>query len=522
MRRKLVWLILAGVILIAGSGTGFYFWRVKHAVRTYRTQLIAGGEKLTVKELLPPAVPDDQNGAELFRKAVGAIANLSKTLLETNAPYPMEAIVPGRALVRWQQPLITQISGAKATNTWPEVGAELANIAPSLALLDELADWRTIDYNFDYLQGFRGLLPMLAPLKRATQLLSIATVFALHEGDSTAAGAHLRGMLALVRANENERLAISQLVRFAISAITVGATWEFLQSPVVTETQLAALQRDWQELEFIGATENAMLMERAVSEMTLDDMRASSDEFRSVIGIGGIGPGGGGGGSGLVDSVTDFAKETWQQTKEKSREVTWRVAWSYPDQLRMLKGKQVLIETLRFVRTNQNFGSALTRQQQRLAAVGFTADDAEDSFGWLNGDVDLQHLFSQGVRSLERVIIKVMTAEVGRQLVVTAIALKRHQLRHNNLPATLAELVPEFLPAVPIDPADGQPLRYRLNGDGTFHLYSVGKDGRDNGGDPQNPNEKSSSKSWQMGRDWVWPQPAMESDLTTLRDANPH
>lgn len=521
-RRKLVFLIPAGVVLIAGVWAAGCFWRAKHAVNVYRNQLIAAGEKLTVKELLPPAIPDDQNGAELFRTAASGIANLSKTLLETNAPYPMAAIVPGRALVRWQQPDIVETSSTTVTNSWSEVAAELAKIAPSLALLDELADWHTIDYKFDYFQGFRGLLPMLAPLKHATQQLGIATVFALHDGDSPAACAHLRGMLALVRANEHERLAISQLVRFAISAITFGATWEFLQSPTVTDAQLAALQRDWQELEFIVATENAMLMERAVSEMTLDDMRASSDEFRTVTGVGLGGRGGGGGGSGLVDTVTDFAKETWKQTEEKSREVRWRVAWSYPDQLRMLQGKQVLIETLRFVRTNQNFVDALAVQQQQLAAVGFVADEDDESFGWLNGEFELQYLFSQGVRSLEKIITKVLAAEAGRRLVVTAIALKRHQLRHQKLPTALAELVPEFLPAVPTDPADAEPLRYRLNTDGTFLLYSIGKDGVDDDGDPKNANEKSSSKSWQMGRDWVWPQPATELDIKTRWNAKPH
>ena len=31
---------------------------------------------------------------------------------------------------------------------------------------------------------------------------------------------------------------------------------------------------------------------------------------------------------------------------------------------------------------------------------------------------------------------------------------------------------------------DGQPLRYRRNADGTFLLYSVGENGKDDGGDP--------------------------------------
>jgi hypothetical protein len=67
-------------------------------------------------------------------------------------------------------------------------------------------------------------------------------------------------------------------------------------------------------------------------------------------------------------------------------------------------------------------------------------------------------------------------------------------------------LVPEFLPAVPVDPADGQPLRYRAAAAGGFTLYSVGEDGVDDGGNPTNRQPASGSLYWQDGKDWVWPK----------------
>ena len=45
----------------------------------------------------------------------------------------------------------------------------------------------------------------------------------------------------------------------------------------------------------------------------------------------------------------------------------------------------------------------------------------------------------------------------------------------------LEELVPQFLPSVPLDPYDGQPLRYKRLPAG-FVVYSIGADGRDDGG----------------------------------------
>src|SRR5678810_153039 len=62
----------------------------------------------------------------------------------------------------------------------------------------------------------------------------------------------------------------------------------------------------------------------------------------------------------------------------------------------------------------------------------------------------------------------------------TAIALKRYELKHGKSPTDLAALVPEFLPAVPIDLMIGKPLHYRVNPDNSFTLYSVGNDGCDN------------------------------------------
>jgi hypothetical protein len=80
----------------------------------------------------------------------------------------------------------------------------------------------------------------------------------------------------------------------------------------------------------------------------------------------------------------------------------------------------------------------------------------------------------------------------------------------------LNALVPEFLAAVPMDLIDGQPLRYRLNADGSFVLYSVGENGKDDGGNPAlEPNVKSTSYQWQNANalDWVWPQPATEAEI---------
>ncbi|HSI12825.1 MAG TPA: hypothetical protein VK961_12320 [Chthoniobacter sp.] len=64
-----------------------------------------------------------------------------------------------------------------------------------------------------------------------------------------------------------------------------------------------------------------------------------------------------------------------------------------------------------------------------------------------------------------------------------ASALERFRLAHGVYPATLAELVPEFIEALPVDIYGRGPYRYQRVAAASFQLYSVGENRRDDGGD---------------------------------------
>ena len=60
---------------------------------------------------------------------------------------------------------------------------------------------------------------------------------------------------------------------------------------------------------------------------------------------------------------------------------------------------------------------------------------------------------------------------------------------------------------LPRDFMDVESLRYRLNHGGSFLLYSVGDDARDDGADPFPTTTQSDDARYLWnGRDWVWPQ----------------
>ena len=73
---------------------------------------------------------------------------------------------------------------------------------------------------------------------------------------------------------------------------------------------------------------------------------------------------------------------------------------------------------------------------------------------------------------------------------LVAIALYLHERDRGSVPSTLQALVPDYLGAVPLDPFDGQPIRFDVD---EVAVYSVGSDGVDRGGgisssaDPEEP-----------------------------------
>jgi hypothetical protein len=94
--------------------------------------------------------------------------------------------------------------------------------------------------------------------------------------------------------------------------------------------------------------------------------------------------------------------------------------------------------------------------------------------------------------SLPTVAMSLMTRDflyAQHAALVTLLALRCHQLETGELPASLAELVPRYLKAVPLDPHDGQQLRYSRD---RRIVYSVGEDLKDAGGAADTDSERAS------------------------------
>jgi len=92
--------------------------------------------------------------------------------------------------------------------------------------------------------------------------------------------------------------------------------------------------------------------------------------------------------------------------------------------------------------------------------------------------------------SISRRVVSEASTQARIRLATTALAVEAFRRTRGRLPVELEELTPQFLGAVPTDPFDGHPLRYRLRPRG-YIIYSVDADGHDDGGREPPENKKS-------------------------------
>ena len=78
-----------------------------------------------------------------------------------------------------------------------------------------------------------------------------------------------------------------------------------------------------------------------------------------------------------------------------------------------------------------------------------------------------------------------------------ACALERYHLARHEYPATLAELMPQYIAVLPHDLIGGAPLHYRRTDNGQFLLSSIGWNEKDDNGQP------GALSDVKQG-DWVW------------------
>lgn len=512
MRKRRRRYLILGLILGALPVLYLFEERVRGEwlLANYREELLARGEKLTIEELAPP-IPEGTNVVLLTPAEAESMLNIGGGVRD-EFPSTARTLSPGRLVASWQRDRWFDPDGR--TCTWDDY---LRAAAGTLDRLPELR-WRltnrVLRVTLDYGEGFTLLLPHLAPFKSVAQALCQAAIYDLHTGNLNGAAENLHAVASLTDLLEHEPLLIDQLVRVAIAAIARGTIWEALQADDWTDAQLALLQSDWARMRFTPTMVQALDMERA---MNLTYFPGGHNFSRKLLrdslswSFGGLGGGGSGASltGGGLDQWIEALGEAVQPLLLTARIEVWRHVWATHDQRFLLAATQEIIDIARDAMEHQRLRSVfnLADPARGLPVHPLLASKLEDR----SSRRQRYLLSAQFLSATSKIIQKPALADAWNRVMVTAIALKRFHLKHGSWPGGLAALVPEFLPEIPIDWMDGQPLRYQLRDDGTYLLYSVGGDGIDQGGSPETT--VKGSIRWLLGKDFVWPQPATPEEV---------
>lgn len=81
----------------------------------------------------------------------------------------------------------------------------------------------------------------------------------------------------------------------------------------------------------------------------------------------------------------------------------------------------------------------------------------------------------------QKLVAASLSLTMCRHAAIVGIASERYRLAKGTWPASMNELVPTYLKAIPLDPYSDKPLLYRVLPDG-IAIYSVWMDGKDDGG----------------------------------------
>ena len=503
----------------------------------YQAELRAKGEKLTLVEMNLPKVPTEGNGAPALLEAANQLAPLTRTnQLWRSGLKMMRFVAPGCARVLYREEVPAdwvawpahpldrrQKRGGRQsyesedylTYSWDDLSEKIAAVSSILEKARTAARQPTLAVELDYANGLRGQSLHSMDVLYLRNWFAAAAIDALRKGNLEDALENIVTIAELTRLQKGERIVGAQQSRIWAASGGLRLTWEALQAGGWTDNQLVKLQESWQKADclpdFVPSMEMARLL--CVQAYSPDRLKKLLDggelpyeiEYRRVdwadisayilsrLGFGSFSA------EGLQQRVGNSLNDRWYTTQLTMRFLIWRMAWLQQDEAIAIHGWQENLDGARVVAKQKSWAAWSVRSDRR-----WTFYDR-----W-------RRLQPGGSYDCDDQIQEAARYETMREMTVAAIVLKRYQLRTGKPPADLSALVPEFLPELPHDWMDGKPLCYRLKADGTFTLYSVGDNGRDDGGNPTPPVPTGSMSSigemWR-GLDAVWPAPATREEI---------
>jgi hypothetical protein len=493
---------LAAATVLAAAHT-YSGWQGRRAWAAYRAEAEQRGVVFDLEKLMPPPVPDAENFAAtpLLRPFQSGNPEYSEYAGRLKTQAPMVAF--DRA-VRGNPPLTAGIfvgrredMGAMQAHyraspnfpKWPEPRSPAEDVRKALSYWDaEIGELRsaaarpTARFNIRITEdGVSTAVPHVYAMRHTLWALGVRAVAELALNQTDEAFADVSLMFRLGDALKPEPLLITHLSRVGMHSLTLKAVWEGILDRRWTDAQLAHWQSELARYDFAAELRHSMAGERAVGNRAIEFVRRRPS---------------------VLPVIADLEGEGKDKSTPLPALKAVPASWLWREQMSYNRKFDAYIDAS-LPSAPDKFNAALMRAMsaKMLEDIGSNKRPAK---------AVLRHIMLSGMLlpPLHKTMLRASQAQTFTHLAAAACALERHWLARGSYPETLGALAPEFGP-LPPDPMTGQPFRYERTADGRFRLWSLGWNGKDDGGTVAltgNPASKHRNLDFEQG-DWVWPVP---------------
>ena len=319
---------------------------------------------------------------------------------------------------------------------WDDLGAAeglLRKYGTSLYTMHDAADrGGAARYPVDFCIDSPVLFPHIYDLRDGARFLALEAHVRAHREDPAGAARSIRAIFMLARSLEREPISVSLLSRLNRDDIAREQLKILMPTVDFSDEDLRGLQDHFRAIDYRDGLHRAMMGERAMG----------IDAFQNPDSLG-------------------------RQSRLYTR-----------SPLRFAQGSGFVLYLEHMDRgvlaSQQPWPQALQAAEQAEAK----RDDFVDNASLFTR---LTHIFLGSVAPLDIVFHISACGVAMNDAADAAIAVELYRRAEGKLPQRLDDLVPDFLPQVPADPFDGQPLRYVVREE-EYLVYSVGTDRVDNGG----------------------------------------
>jgi hypothetical protein len=450
------------------------------AWQTYQADARARGVKLALADHVPPPIPDDRNYAAipLFLNAFKIpVPSEPLTLLSDDAPQqpPLGSWIKGEAidLQKWQAYFVgKKMLPAPDDSPAADVLKALDRFAPELKQLRAVEQRADARFPVDYADGIGTRLPHLRILQSVARFYVLRLTAHLGMGDSPAAYEDFRGALRVTDALKNEPMLISGLVRLSNLAITENVIAGGLMRHQWSDAELAKIIADLSHERLMDDFAAGIGGERAVDNLVHEQFLGpqSRDITEALFGDHGFSP--------LPRNSGD---RLWLNLLPR----LYPRGWVRLNQTKLNEYFDAMLASATQDPPRVFLDRPVSKFLPPPSARGFFRRTREMFFLLL-------------APSLENILQRYAYGQTSLDEARLACALERYRLAHGTYPDSLDALAGDYLPSIPHDVMNGEPLHYRLEPADGFTIYSVGWNLHDDGG------TYAKQKSASQQPDWVW------------------